>query len=169
MNCAEHRRRRSSCWTDGITTGGESLTEVAAYARRKGVPLFTVGLGSEQPVRDIELGDLLVDEVVFVNDIIHFQTTITATGFAGRRVDVTLREKDSDQQLASLSVTLAEDGRPQKIRLPYRPTEVGDFQYVVQIDPGENESQIENNRQERAISVRQGTSARAARPVVSQL
>ncbi len=39
--------------SDGVTTDGETLTEAARYARRKGVPLFTIGLGSEQPIRDL--------------------------------------------------------------------------------------------------------------------
>ena len=59
--------------TDGITTDGPSLSEAAVVARRKGVPLFVVGAGSDQPVRDLKLSDLLVDEVVFVDDIVNFQ------------------------------------------------------------------------------------------------
>ena len=140
--------------TDGITTAGETLTEVAAYARRKGVPLFTVGLGSEQPVRDIRLADLLVDEVVFVNDVIQFRFTITATGLAGREVEVTLREKESRKTLASTKVHVEQDGRAQQVRLSYRPTEVGDFQYVVEAEEFDGETQTDNNRQQRSISVR---------------
>ena len=55
------------------------------YARRKGVPLFTVGLGSEQPVRDLELADLLVDDVVFVDDVVNFEYKLTGHGL--RRQD----------------------------------------------------------------------------------
>ena len=140
--------------TDGITTAGETLTEVAAYARRKGVPLFTVGLGSEQPVRDIRLADLLVDEVVFVNDVVQFRFTITATGLAGRQVEVTLREKESRKTLASTKVHIEQDSRSQNVRLSYRPTEVGDFQYVVEAEQFDGETQTENNRQQQSISVR---------------
>ena len=49
--------------SDGINTDGEGLSDAARFARRKGVPLFTIGVGSELPVRDLELADLLVDEV----------------------------------------------------------------------------------------------------------
>ncbi len=91
--------------TDGINTEGESLADAARYARRKGVPLFTVGLGSEQPVRDVELTDLLVDEVVFVDDVVNFEYKLTGTGFAGKTVNVVLREKDNPQVLAQMKVT----------------------------------------------------------------
>ena len=118
------------CLTDGIKTDGESLANAAAYARRKGVPLFTVGLGSEQPVRDLELADLLVDEVVFVDDVVNFEFKLTGTGFAGKTVDVVLREKDDPAVLARMKVTVDADGKPQRLHLPYRPTKVGEFEYA---------------------------------------
>ena len=140
--------------SDGVTTDGEPLSEAAAYARRKGVPLVTVGLGSERPTRDIELSDLLVDEVVFVDDVVNFQMTVTAAGFEGREVDVVLKERDHDQPLARTTITLGPDGEPQPVRLPYRPTEVGTFEYVVEIEPEPEEAQPENNRQQRVVQVR---------------
>ena len=54
--------------TDGVTTDGKSLTDAAQYARRKSVPLFLIGLGSDQPPRDLRLADLLADEAAFVGD-----------------------------------------------------------------------------------------------------
>ena len=46
-----------------------------------------VGIGSDRPARDLKLSDLLVDDVVFVNDIVNFQFKLTASGLAGARVD----------------------------------------------------------------------------------
>ncbi len=140
--------------TDGINTDGESLADAALYARRKGVPLFTVGVGSEQPVRDLELADLLVDEVVFVDDVVNFEFKLTGTGFVGRTVDVVLREKDDPAVLARMSVTIDADGKPQRLRLPYRPTKVGDFEYLVEVQHLPEEAQAENNFEQRLVSVR---------------
>ena len=117
--------------TDGINTDGPTLADAARGARHKGVPLFTVGLGSEQPVRDVELADLLVDEVVFVDDVVNFQFKLSATGLAGKTVDVVLREKDNpdgarrnegrdssdDGNAAAAAVTLsAHEGRRVRVR-----------------------------------------------------
>jgi hypothetical protein len=44
--------------TDGVTTSGKSLSAAAQVARRKTIPLFLVGLGSDRPVRDLRVGDL---------------------------------------------------------------------------------------------------------------
>ena len=71
--------------TDGINTDGPPLADAAEYARRRGVPLFLVGLGSEQPVRDLKLSDLLVDDVVFVDDVVNFECKLSASGFEGPR------------------------------------------------------------------------------------
>ncbi|HEX3869032.1 MAG TPA: vWA domain-containing protein, partial [Pirellulales bacterium] len=140
--------------SDGINTEGESLYEAASYARRKGVPLFTVALGSQVPVRDLEINDLLVDEVVFVDDFVNFECKLTATGLAGRTVPVILREKDSPEILGSVDVTIAADGKPQKVRIPYRPSKVGQHEYVVEVRPLSEEVNADNNAQHRVVTVR---------------
>ena len=140
--------------SDGITTEGESLAEVASYARRKGVPLFTVGIGSDEEVRDLDLHDLLVDEVVFVDDIVNFEFKLTGTGLEGRRVEVVLREQGKPEALATLPVTVGPDGQPQHLRLPYRPTRVGEFEFVLELEPLPEEASDENNQQIRPVSVR---------------
>ncbi len=140
--------------TDGINTDGEPLSDAARYARRKGVPLFTVGIGSEQPVRDLELTDLLVDEVVFVDDVVNFEYKLRGTGFEGKTVDVVLREKDDPTVLARMKVTIDPEGKPQRLRLPYRPTKEGDFEYLVEVQNLPEEAQAENNFEQRLVSVR---------------
>jgi hypothetical protein len=118
------------------------------------VPIFAVGLGSEEPVRDLELADLLVDEVVFVDDVVNFEYKITGTGYAGRAVHVVLRTKEDPTVLAQMDVKVDEGGKPQRLQLPYRPTKVGEFEYVVEVEGLDEEAQLENNRQQRLVSVR---------------
>ena len=140
--------------TDGINTEGPPLAEAAEYARRRGVPLFPIGLGSDQPVRDLKLSDLLVDDVVFVDDVVNFECKLTATGFEGQKVPVLLRQKDKPAVLAKMDVTVGPDGQPQPVRLSFRPTEAGQFEFVVEVEPQDAELQVENNRQTRTVQVR---------------
>ncbi len=140
--------------TDGVTTDGESLSSAAREARRQGVPVFAVGLGSDQKVRDVMLSEMLVDEFVFVNDAVNFQCTLSAHGLSGREVVITLRRADEPKVLAKAKVTLSADGQPQKVWLPYRPGEVGQFEYVMEIDPLEDEVQTDNNQMRRIVSAR---------------
>ncbi|MGH7139448.1 MAG: VWA domain-containing protein, partial [Pirellulales bacterium] len=141
-------------FSDGINTAGAGLVEAAAYARRKGVPLFTVALGSETPVRDVELTDLLVDEVVFVDDVVNFEFKVSASGLDGKQAKAVLRQKDGSTPLAETTITLGKDGETERGRLTYRPTQVGEYDYVVEIERMGDENLMENNRLQRHVSVR---------------
>jgi hypothetical protein len=140
--------------SDGVTTEGETLAEAAAQAGRKGVALYAIGLGSETPVRDVQLSDLLVDDVVFVNDLVSFDCKITSRGMEGRKVNVVLKDKATKQALATEQVTLTADSKPQPVRLAYRPTAAGDFEYLVEIEKISEEANPDNNAQSRSVSVR---------------
>lgn len=140
--------------SDGITTDGPALGEAAAYARRKSVPLFTVGLGSEEPIRNLKLHDVLVDEVVFVDDVVNFEYKLTGTGLEGRDVTVALKRQDQPTPLAEVRVRVGEDGQPQRLTIPYRPTEEGEFEYVLEVEELADEDQKADNRERRTVRVR---------------
>ena len=139
--------------SDGINTDGPPLSGAAELARRKGVPLFFIGIGDERPAHDLKLADLLVDEVVFAGDVVNFEFKLTGAGFAGRKVAVVLRERGKQHVLAKMDVTIAPDGQPQQERLPYKPAKVGKFDYVVEVEALDGELQTDNNRQRRTIRV----------------
>jgi len=133
--------------TDGINTQGPGLLDAAVYARRKGVPLLFIGLGSDRPVRDLQLSDLEVEDVVFVNDLVHFRFKLTGSGFAGKTVPIVLRREPSPgggseakgQPVERTEVTVAADGRSQEVVVPHRPAETGQFRYTIDVElpPGD--------------------------------
>jgi hypothetical protein len=147
--------------TDGQTTDGESLAKAAEFASRKGVPIYTIGLGNPEPARDLELTDLLVEDVVFVEDLVRFQAKLVAHGFGGQEVVVKLKEKDRTsadpkamRDLESIRVQVSPDGQSQRIEIGHRPRETGEITYVIEVDPQPRELQTENNRIERTVNVR---------------
>ncbi len=141
-------------FSDGINTDGESLADAAAYARRRGVPLLTVALGNERPNRDLAVSDLLVDDVVFVDDVVNFEFKLTGHGFADKGVEVVLRDKSNPAPLTKMTVTVGADGVAKKVILPYRPTAVGEFEYVIEVAGQPDEAQADNNHLEHLVSVR---------------
>ncbi len=139
--------------TDGITTEGAALEEGAVSAERRGVPLFLVAVGDDMPVRDVKLVDLLVDDLVFVGDILHFEARLSATGLAGEMANIVLRQEGEPEPLARQTVALEPDGHMQTVRVIHRPQSVGQFRYTLEVEPIEGELQTENNRQQRSVTV----------------
>ena len=84
--------------SDGVNTEGPDLAEGAAYAHRKGVPLFVVALGDSQPDRSLKLSDLSVEEFVFIHDRVNFEVQLTGSGYAGQEVRVVLRRARPPQR-----------------------------------------------------------------------
>jgi hypothetical protein len=140
--------------SDGVVTEGISLPDAAQNLRSAGVPLLAVGIGSAKPPRDVELADVLVDDVVFVNDVVSFQAQIKASGLEGKPAKVTLRREGESTPLAELPVILPPTGKTLSMWLTDRPTKAGDVTYVVDITPRDDETDKKNNSQSHKISVR---------------
>ncbi len=143
--------------TDGVTTEGKSLSEAAHYARRKQVPFFIVGVGDERPPRDVRLSDLLVDQVVFLGDLVNFDFKLTGTGFGSESLTVRLMRKGSQQVLAQQQLDVPGDGTAHSVRLSYRPEEEGEFEFAVSVAAVKNETNLSNNQIQQTVSVRDET------------
>jgi hypothetical protein len=140
--------------TDGITTEGKTISEIAAYARRMDIPLYVVGIGDDRPGRDVWVSDVLADDVVFVGDLAHVDFRLHAGGVDSQSVNLQLRRAGSSEVLAERNVTVTGDGNPLPLRLSFRPEEVGDWEVEVIADAGEQDINPGNNRVTRTIRVR---------------
>ena len=142
--------------SDGITTTTEAerLTTAAAYARAKGVPLYTVGIGNDEPLRDLALFDTLVDEVAFVDDPITVSAKLKASGYAGRTVEVKLKQAVTNKVLQQKAVPVIDDKTPLGIEISFTPTEVGELDLVLEVTPQPKEFRLDNNKETRHVSVR---------------
>jgi len=149
--------------TDGINTEGPGLLDAATYARRKGVPLLFIGVGSDLPARDLRLSDLEVEDVVFVNDLVHFRFKLTGSGFAGKTVSIVLRREaqpggsseGKGETVARIEVTVAADGRAQEVVAPHRPIQTGQFRYTIDVEPPAGDPVIRHPPLVRSIRVRE--------------
>lgn len=147
--------------SDGQTTDGEALAKAADLSARQGVPVFPVGLGSPEPARDLELTELLVEDVVFVDDLVRFQAKLTSRGFAGQDLTIRLRERPpgttdrtASREIESVKVAAPADGLPLRVEIGHRPHQTGEVVYTLQVDEKPRELQIENNRLDRLVNVR---------------
>jgi hypothetical protein len=81
-------------FSDGQSTGGRSVADVAHQAAEAAVPVFTVPPGSPARVRDVSLVDVFSTEQVSVGDTARVAVTLESQGFDERPVKVELREGD---------------------------------------------------------------------------
>ncbi len=104
--------------TDGATTEGEDLVKVSKYAQQMGVPLYFVGIGDAQEVRDLVLHDLQVEDSVYVNDRVIFEVAAHRPGLHRHlTVPVVLREKGKDKILDQKMVQVDGGNKTVKVRL----------------------------------------------------
>jgi von Willebrand factor type A domain len=147
--------------SDGQNTEGEPLAKASELAARKGVRLYAIGLGSALPARDVELTELLVDDVVFVDDAVRFQAKLSARGITGEKAVVRLKELDAGakdpaqaRELESKEVELPVDGQSKRVELTHYPKTTGERTFIIEIDKLPRELQTDNNRIERVVMVR---------------
>jgi hypothetical protein len=113
----------------------------------------SVGLGSDTSPPDIELADALVDDDVFVDDLVSVQVYIKATGLEGQSAKITLRREGDSSPIAETSVTLPSAGQLLTTHLIDRPTTAGEVTYLIEIEARENETNRGNNRKRRIVQV----------------
>ncbi len=144
-------------FTDGVASvsDADKLSTIAEAARRKGVQLHLVGLGSDEAAKDLQLFDTLVDEVAFVGDPMQFTAKVKGFGYAGRKVTLRLRKEGDSTALVTQEVTAPADGQALKVEFSYTSSEAGEFDLVLQIIPPADETNKENNHETRHVSVRE--------------
>ena len=144
--------------TDGIASSGDAdrLSAIVPLARERLVPLFVIGIGSDQPTRDVQLAELIVDDVAFVNDPLVFSAKVKAFGFAGQSATIELRERGQERSLARRSIKLPTDGGTVTVDLLFTPTQSGDHELELLVAPPSGDVDRDNNRMSRSIRVREG-------------
>jgi len=142
------------CFTDGISTRGQSLEKAAQRARALRVPLYSVAVGSPRKHPDLALDNLLAEEIVFPGDRLQVEATLHATGYAGRETMLTLRNRSDGKILAQTTVQLPAEGASQTVRLATRLETPGQLSLRLEIEPLEGETNVENNAVSQTVEVR---------------
>lgn len=142
-------------FSDGISSSGEVdlLSRASNLAKSKLVPLFPVGVGSEQPVKDLQLYDLLVDDVAFVNDPVNLTAKVKNFGIDSGSISVALKDAKTGTTLATRQFPINPAKESQKIELTFTPTKPGLFEFVFEVKPVKGEVNQKNNQQIGQVSV----------------
>lgn len=155
--------------SDGGNNTGADCDLSARLAQAAGIPLFAVGLGSDQQPMNARVVDLEAPKRVYPGDKFTLTGYLQAYGMRGRSVNVRLLSTTpdvtvkNDQELQELgdkvtveeerSVSLGEDGAMMSLPFEVTPEEVGARQFVLQVQPGANDLEPGDNLKTARVTI----------------
>jgi hypothetical protein len=146
--------------SDGGSNAGPPPMTAAANLKALRIPVNVVTFGSATPdegIRDIAVKDMISGPTVFVKNQLQVRATVTAQGFAGRKLTAQLFEEDSPQPVASTQFDAPENGKPFAIRdLAYIPEKPGETKLTLRISPQDGEVTTTNNETGTYVTVLKG-------------
>lgn len=139
--------------TDGRNNDGTEVDAAAALAREAGIPVFPIGMGSEQRPVNVRIVDVEAPERVYPGDDFTLSAYLQTFGLSGKSVTVELYSSaagTADPKQRKLEeqkeVKLREEGEILPVEFQLTPEDKGRREYVVRVkapredrDPRDNE------------------------------
>lgn len=142
--------------SDGGQNSGVAPLGIADAALEMQVPLYTVGVGSTKPRRNLRVQELSAPSRVYPDDRTIIRGLIQSEGFAGRTVDVELVAREADaaagavERVGREQITFQSDGEVVPVQFDIEPSEIGrlvlDLRIVAPTDdqyPRDNHREVE--------------------------
>ena len=140
--------------TDGVQNSGIEPLSLIDGKEHSQVPLFTVGVGSNEPRRNLRIQELNAPSRVYPEDRATVTGAIQGEGFAGRTIPVQLyaREAESQGAVAALvgeaQVTFSNDAEALPVEFQIEPAEIGRLALELRIvAPREDQYEGDNQRE----------------------
>ncbi|MDE0636504.1 MAG: hypothetical protein OXI43_11710 [Candidatus Poribacteria bacterium] len=137
--------------SDGDWNIGESPVAAATRFHMKGVPVFTVGVGSEVPLPDLEL--VSIDAPTFGVTKKQLRIPFVVRNTLGQDRDVSITLSINDNATTTKTITVPAMGQAQD-NIAWTPQETGDYDLTLRIAKDVQELIPENNELSAPISIR---------------
>jgi uncharacterized membrane protein len=138
--------------SDGADTSDTSLADALLGMKAEKLPVYTVGVGSPQLPRDIQIDRVSTPRSVLKDASLIVDVVVTQTGYAGRTVTVDV--EDEGRIVGSEQVRLPADGSPATARVRAAASEAGPRLFKFRVTPLPDEVVTQNNVRETLIQVR---------------
>ena len=123
--------------SDGGLNAGASPETALDLARESHIPIYTIGVGSEQKPRSVNVADFNVPPRVIPGDRFSVEGSLQGVGMKGRTVTVELLARDGaaagdplrrgqGERIDSREITLGEDDEAVPVKFDLPPLELGD-------------------------------------------
>ena len=138
--------------SDGADTSDEALTDSLLGMKAEKLPVFTVGVGSAQLPRDIQIDRVSVPRSVLKGASLLVDAVVSHAGYAGQTVRVDV--EDDGRIVGTEEVRLSSDGSPSAVRVRATATDAGPRVFRFRVTPQAGELVTQNNQREALIDVR---------------
>ena len=144
--------------TDGGHNSGEfPLDDITALE----VPIYTVGVGSVEPPKDIQIQRIDYTPIAYTDHENVIRVTVVQTGYTGKTTQLSLREVKSNSVVDAatltfeppLNTTSAGTTTKQEIELKLTPQVEGSFQYTAELPVLDDELTDANNQKTFSVKV----------------
>ena len=140
--------------SDGGQNSGVEPLVIADKASELRVPVYTVGVGSTQPRRNLRVQELSAPSRVYPDDRTIVHGLIHGEGFSGRTVDVELFAREAGaaggnvDRIGRERVTFATDGEVVPVEFVIEPAEIGRLLLELRIAaPTDDQYALDNHRE----------------------
>ena len=138
--------------SDGADTSDASMADALLGLKAEQLPVYTVGVGSTQLPRDIQIDRVNTPRVALKDASLLVDVTVTQTGYAGRTV--TIYVEDEGRIVGSEELQLPADGSPATVQVRAAASEAGPRLFKFRVAPLADEMITQNNVRETLIDVR---------------
>ncbi|MDA1183378.1 MAG: glutamine amidotransferase [Acidobacteria bacterium] len=138
--------------SDGADTRDGSMAEALLGLKAQQLPVYTVGVGSPQLPRDIQIDRVNTPRVALKDASLLVDVTVTQTGYAGRTI--TIYVEDEGRIVGSEELQLPADGRPATVQVRAAASEAGPRLFTFRVAPLADEMITQNNARQALIDVR---------------
>jgi hypothetical protein len=134
--------------SDGIQTKGISPLYVPLAAS---APVFVIGMGDSTSQADIEVSDVLVNRIAFINNDIQIKTRVKASKAKGETIAIDLLKNGVVVEQKEMVISTNDQG--QEIEFMTRAEQLGQNKITIVASVQENERNILNNRKDAFVDV----------------
>lgn len=139
--------------SDGAITDGGSWDSTGQLAAEREVPLFLLGVGNDQPRRDLEVRELSADDAVYLGDVVVVNASIATRGKGSEPMKIELRDAATAEILDTQVVEPDPSHRPRNVRLSHRPRQKGVVDYEIVASAWGDETNLDNNQKRARVEV----------------
>ncbi|MCA9260225.1 MAG: VWA domain-containing protein, partial [Planctomycetales bacterium] len=147
-------------WTDGQSNGGLDPLDAARRAETLHAPLFLVGLGANEPRRNLRVQELIAPSRGYPDDRVAVRVIVSGEGVPGESATVELYAAkmtggvaEAKTRLGTETVLLPADGSAVAAQFEIVPSEIGRLELEAVVSGARNEVYDSDNRRTAEVEI----------------